>query len=177
MPCAWQWIFLWHSRMPHIKGYAPHRIPIYDNPRISYAEPYHWGRKGSAYEGLFYGVKYECVEFIRRYYIQVYGVTFQEIDNADDLFSITHGIDIMRKKRVPFHMIPLKDLTDASSMKKDDIVIWKKAGPYQQTGHVAIVVEVLSDKKVRVVEQNGPTKDGERTIRLYPGILGLARLG
>jgi glutathionylspermidine amidase/synthetase len=158
-----------HRNKP-IKGYAPHRIPIYENPAIEYDVPHHMGKKGTRYEGLFYGVKYECVEFIRRYYIHVYGITFKEIDNAIDLFRIPHGTDIHTKHRIPFQAI-----RNASNLvpNKDDVIIWKQEGPYQKTGHVAIVVEVLSPHLVRIVEQNGTTKDGWRTIRIHhPSIIG-----
>lgn len=158
------------GRKPRIKGYAPHRIPIYDNPAIEYDNPRHVGRKGTKYEGILYGVKYECVEFIRRYYIHVYGVTFQEIDNAIDLFRIPYGTTIDTKRRVAFQAI--RNAPNHVPCR-DDVVIWKKEGPYQTTGHVAIVVEVLSPSLVRVVEQNGNTSDGWRTIRIHhPGIIG-----
>jgi glutathionylspermidine amidase/synthetase len=162
-----------HRNKPIIKGYAPHRIPIYENPAIEYDIPHHWGRKGTQYEGLFYGVKYECVEFIRRYYIHVYGITFREIDNAIDLFRVPHGTDVKTKRSIPFQAI-----RNAPNQipHQDDVVIWKQEGPYQKTGHVAIVVEVLSPHLVRIVEQNGTTKDGWRTIRIHhPGIIGWIR--
>jgi glutathionylspermidine amidase/synthetase len=156
--------------MPRIKGYAPHRIPIYDNPTVEYEQSRHIGRKGTTYEGLVYGVKYECVEFIRRYYIHVYGVTFREIDNAIDLFQVPYGTDIITKHRVPFQAI--RNAPNQIPCR-GDVVIWKNQGPYETTGHVAIVVEVLSPSFVRVVEQNGKTKDGWRTIRIHhPGIIG-----
>lgn len=154
--------------MPHIKGYGPHNIPIYDNPDIIYNNPYHFGRKGSIYECLFYGVKYECVEFIRRYYIHVYGVTFQEIDNASDLIKLTHGIDIITKKHIPFQI--------SKTPQPGDIIVWKKEAPYEKTGHVAIVVDVLSKKRIRVVEQNGKTYNGWRTINIDSRIIGFIRI-
>jgi len=150
-------------------------VTIYDRPKKGKKDDtYHVANKRGAYDGMVYGLKYQCVEFARRYYIQKFHVTFPEVDNAYDLFNLKHATDLRTKKKIRFHAIP-------NSMdvwpQRGDMIIWKSEGQYHPTGHVAIMKEVVNRSIVTIVEQNGKTKNGQRNIQIHhPGILGWIRL-
>jgi len=159
--------------MVRIKGYAPYHVAIYENPdNLEYHDPYHLGRKGGPYNGIIYGLKYECVEFARRYYIKVFHATFKDVDHAEDIFKLHYATDITTKKKIPFLHI-----TNHTIPHPGDLVIWKRKGEYKEFGHVAIVIKVMSPTMVQIAEQNGDTANGIRTIPLHhPGIMGWMRL-
>jgi hypothetical protein len=159
--------------MGRIKGYAPHHIAIYDNPEVEYRDPYHRGRKGGLYEGIVYGLKYECVEFARRYYIKVFGVTFDDVNNAEDIFKLRNAIDIRTKKKIPF--LHINSLTEQP--QPGDLLIWKRSKPYSEYGHVAIVIQSNSPSMATIAEQNEDTPNGIRRVNIHrPGIMGWMRL-
>jgi len=155
--------------MPHIKGH--YGVAIYDNPsNTEYQNPYHMGKKGSRFEGLRYGVKYECVEYARRYYMHVYGATFKDVDNAIDLFKLRFMTDVETNKRIPVRAIrnTPHDMPDPGNL-----IIWKAEGPYEVTGHVAVVVRVIGPSTIEIAEQNGPTPNGHRNVHIHhPRIIG-----
>ena len=159
--------------MPCIKGH--YGVAIYDNPKnAEYDNPYHMGKKGSRYEGMRYGVKYECVEYARRYYMHVFGLTFKDVDNAIDLFQLSTMVDIKTNKR-----IPVRTIRNAPHELPEpgDLIIWKADGPYEVTGHVAVAVRSLGASTVQVAEQNGPTANGLRNVHIHhPRIIGWLRI-
>lgn len=159
--------------MPRIKGH--YGVAIYDHPNhAEYQNPYHMGKKGSRYEGMRYGVKYECVEYARRYYMHVFGLTFKDVDNATDLFLLRTMTDIETNKRIPIKMIKN---TFHELPEPGDLIIWKADGPYKVTGHVAIAVRSLGASTVQVAEQNGPTENGLRNVHIHhPRIIGWLRI-
>ena len=159
--------------MPRIKGH--YGVAIYDNPtEVEYQNPYHMGKKGSRYEGMRYGIKYECVEYARRYYMHVFGVTFKDVDNAIDLFQLSTMKDIETNKRIPVKSIRN---TSYELPEPGDLIIWKADGPYEITGHVAVAVRVISPTTVQVAEQNGPTANGLRNVHIHhPRIIGWLRI-
>jgi len=159
--------------MPRIKGH--YGVAIYDNPSdAEYQNPYHIGKKGSRFEGLRYGVKYECVEYARRYYMHVFGTTFKDVDNAIDLFQLRTMTDLETNKRIP--VVAIRNAPDEMP-EPGDMIIWKADGPYEITGHVAIAVRVIGPSTVQVAEQNGPTANGLRNVHIHhPRIIGWLRI-
>lgn len=94
---------------------------------------------------------YQCVEYVKRFYDQTYHVTLGPIGKASKAFSTW-------KTRNDF-----LSYAQGSSMPPvpDDILCYSAGA----SGHVAIVTEV-TDKKVKVIEQNFSTRTcwGEMTI-------------
>jgi len=99
--------------------------------------------------GIFTGLKWQCVELARRWLLVNEGWVFDDVDVAFDIFSLTFG------KRLDGTKVDLKSYSNGSRVRprKGSMIIWKKGGAMETTGHVAISVEV-SDSFVRVVEQN-----------------------
>ena len=42
------------------------------------------------YQGIYTGLKYECVEFVRRWLIIVYNITFDSVDHAKDIYNLNY---------------------------------------------------------------------------------------
>ena len=158
-----------------IIGYAPYNIPIYENSYFFNSQnKYNKGRKGSKYENIIYGLKYQCVEFARRWVVHVFNVVFEDVNNADDIFQLSHAKNIETNKSVPF--IHIKNNKNEFP-KPNDIIIWKKCNLYKNTGHVAIVTKIISNSMVQIAEQNGETSNGIRNINPHnKNIIGWMRL-
>lgn len=147
-----------------IIGYAPYNIPIYDNSKYMLVNIEHFGSKGTKYENIFYGIKYQCVEFVRRWYIHVYNLTFESIDNAIDIIKLKHAINIKTNMKMPFIYI---QNTLHNTPIFGDIVVWKAINKYIVTGHVCIVTMVYNTSMIEIAEQNGESKTGKRIINIH----------
>jgi len=100
------------------------------------------------YQGIYTGLKYECVEFVRRWLIIVYGITFESVDNAKDIYNLNHFSNIFSNK------IPIKKCINGSDkISFGDLVIWTNQGKYKEHGHVAVVVKI-NNNHVYIAEQN-----------------------
>lgn len=102
------------------------------------------------YNGLYYGVKYQCVEFARRWLIHVHGITFSDVGMAYEIFDLPYAVRIQDGSQIPW-----TNIRNGSSPRPvpGSVLIWEEGGEFRDTGHVAIVTEV-SDHWVRVAEQN-----------------------
>ena len=135
-----------------IIGYAPGGIPAYSSDydtadKTVYTSDVNFRHE---VENLYYGYKYQCVEFARRWLIHATGVTFGDVGMAYEIFDMPHAIRVKDEEKVPWTNIP-----NGSSERPvpGAVLIWNEGGEFRWTGHVAIVVDV-SDEWVRVAEQN-----------------------
>ena len=135
-----------------IIGYAPGRIPVYSSDydtadKAVYRSDEHYDHQVG---NIYYGLRYQCVEFARRWLVHAKGVTFSEVRMAYEIFDMPHAIRVKDEENIPWTNIP-----NGSSERPvpGAVLIWNEGGEFQRTGHVAIVVEV-SDEWVRVAEQN-----------------------
>jgi hypothetical protein len=96
-------------------------------------------------DGLPTGKKWQCVEFVRRYYMQIHGLTFLSVANAYEMMKLTEFIDIDTQQSYPCTFYSPTE----STPQKDDILIMEH-GKY---GHTAIIVSV-QDSRIRIAEQN-----------------------
>ena len=157
--------------MDKIIGYAPFGVPIYSNNIKS---------KAGKVEHTPYGIKYQCVELVRRWYATVFGFVFEDIPNAVDIFNLRHATSMKTGMKCPFIRVFNRGF---DLPKFGDILIWKDSGAYETTGHVAIVAHI-SQNGVKIAEQNG-SENGYRNLtiaqnRVYDPdgtILGWMRLG
>jgi glutathionylspermidine amidase/synthetase len=96
------------------------------------------------YQGIYTGLKYECVEFVRRWLIIVYGITFESVDHAKDIYNLNYFSN----------KIPIKKCINGSDkISFGDLVIWTNQGEFKEHGHVAVVVKI-KDNQVYIAEQN-----------------------
>lgn len=128
-------------------------------------------------DDIYTGIKWECVEFIRRFFIKNYLLTFRSVKNAFDMTSLTYFYSIIDDSVIHVQFIRYSR-RNILSIQTNDIVIFS----YKNTGHVALVTNVLSKQnQFEIVEQNWE-KEWEsshfsRRIDLYdPNIIGWLRL-
>ena len=96
------------------------------------------------YQGIYTGLKYECVEFVRRWLIIVYGITFESVDHAKDIYNLNYFSN----------KIPIKKCINGSDkISFGDLVIWTNQGEFKEHGHVAVVVKIKNNQ-VYIAEQN-----------------------
>lgn len=100
--------------------------------------------------GTYSGIKWQCVEFTRRWLIRNRGLTFGDVDVAADMWQLNALTRLSDQSP-----IPLKTYVNGSNMrpKRGDLLIYAKQ--YLGTGHAAVVLEVDQARgRVRVAEQN-----------------------
>ena len=115
-------------------------IPVYQNANIT------GKRRHLAGDGYNYGLKWQCVEFVKRYYHDRLHHRMPDVwGNAKDFFDRRVPDGGLNKRR------NLLQFTNGSKSKPrvDDILVFD-FGPY---GHVAIVSKVQGDR-LEVVQQN-----------------------
>jgi len=105
------------------------------------------------YNGVYTGIKWQCVEFVRRYLIIKSGITFSDVDSA---FEIPHA------KFTTLNGDPIKM---TNHLKVGSIIVWpsgyEKGSPH---GHVAIV-SFVTPFGITVVEQNYIDNNFHRFIK------------
>jgi len=112
------------------------------------------------WNGIYTGIKYQCVELARRYYLIKYGLLFDEVRMAKDIAHL-HTIYSMENKRY----IQWPTYLNAGLPIVGSLLIWDITKEYPQS-HVAIVTKV-TQKYVEVIEQNYGS--GRRQIPIENG--------
>ena len=100
--------------------------------------------------GTYTGIKWQCVEFTRRWLINQHGLSFGDVDVAADMWALQSLTKLSDQSSVA-----LKTFENGAKQppKRGDLLIYGRE--YQGTGHAAIVLQI--DRKhgiVRVAEQN-----------------------
>ena len=98
-----------------------------------------------------YGIPFECVELVRRYFTLYYGLTFPSIPDAFDMFSsINTLIHINTNQVILLETVNSQNVDD---LRVGDIIFWKRNRANNYYGHVAIVIRPLKEK-VAIAQQN-----------------------
>ncbi|NMR25766.1 bifunctional glutathionylspermidine amidase/synthase [Pseudoalteromonas sp. NEC-BIFX-2020_015] len=140
------------SPFGELLGYALGNVAVYSSDYDSADETAYPNR--SAYRSYLYGIymgyKWQCVEFARRWMYLNHGYIFDDIAMAYDIFELRSVRDINSQTRLPLHAFRngAKHHPTVGSL-----LIWEEGGEFEQTGHVAVIVEVHTDK-IRLAEQN-----------------------
>ncbi|MET3027819.1 CHAP domain-containing protein [Flavobacterium sp. UW10123] len=113
-------------------------------------------------DGYNLGMKYQCVEFIKRYYYQCLKHKMPDsYGNALDFYDKTVGDGKMNEKR---NLIQFSN-PSKEKPKENDIIIYNKSllNPY---GHVAIISKV-EENFIEIIQQNpGPFSSSRENIKL-----------
>jgi len=129
-------------------------------------EPVYWN-------GIYTGIKYQCVELARRYYLARFGVLFDDVVDARDIFSL-HTLKDLMSGRIIFWQGYMNISTSPPPMP-GSLLIWMTGDNFQKSGHVAVVVSVTKNY-VYIIEQNygqGKRKLPYRNgIIVSPGLVG-----
>jgi hypothetical protein len=121
------------------------------------------------------GIKWECIEFIRRYFIKKYHLIFMSLKNVYDMLNLRFFFNFLNFKSIPLKFFNKYDLSYIP--KIDDLVIFK----HNDTGHIAIISQVLCNCMVKICEQNWnkkwETNNYSRKISIYnSNIIGFFRI-
>ena len=115
------------------------------------------------WNGIYTGIKYQCVELARRVYLINYGLLFEEVRRAKEIANVQTIYHMEHKRYVywPTYMnigVPVVG----------SLLIWDVTEEFPKTGHIAVVIRV-TQKYVEVVEQNYGL--GRRRIPIVNGNL------
>ncbi len=99
-------------------------------------------------DGYDYGLKWQCVEFIRRYYYDALGISFSARGHAQDYFldAESHGLTAFVNE-------------NTEKPQRNDLFV----AHYGGTGHIAVISEV-TDTTVKIAQQNY----GMQPLMTYP---------
>ncbi|MDQ2695382.1 MAG: CHAP domain-containing protein [Pseudomonadota bacterium] len=120
------------------------------------------------------GVTYQCVEYVRKWWMKNKGITFGSIDSAHEILYLTEGADIRSKAAFP--LARSINGTATRPPKRGDLLIYypERSDPEWRHGHAAVVVAVdLEQGIVSLAEENydnAPWQDPDayaRRIRLF----------
>jgi hypothetical protein len=120
-------------------------VAVYFNGGVGHS----LGRNLTA-DGYNLGIKYQCVEFVKRYYFQHFNHRMPETrGNAVDFFDPNIGDGEVNKAR---SLVQFRN-GSRRAPQAGDILVFNRwiLNPY---GHVAIVVRV-DDKEMEIIQQNG----------------------
>lgn len=101
--------------------------------------------------GIYTGIKWQCVEFARRWLLDNMGVVYGDVDIASDIWSKIEVVSRVADK----HQLSLIAFENGSvePPKVGDLLIYSKE--YLNTGHVAVITDVdLPTGLLKVAEQN-----------------------
>lgn len=103
------------------------------------------------------GIPFECIEFVRRYFIQTYGLTFPSVVDATDMFHRIHELTPLSLKKTPVALqtfIYPYVKPALHYLRPGTMLFWKpKKTDELKYGHVALIVE-SNAKYVVVAQQN-----------------------
>jgi hypothetical protein len=121
-------------------------------------------------DGYNLGLKWQCIEFVKRYYYERYDHKMPySYGHAKSFFNKELPDEALNADR---NMIQFKN-TRRHKPKVDDLVIYgpSKSNPF---GHIGIIAEI-SDNKIILVQQNMGTKTRQELILAeYEGIYTIA---
>jgi hypothetical protein len=125
-------------------------VPAYSNCNCSFTS-----NENAYVNTTFSGMKWQCVEYGRRFLILRFGVTFGSVVGADDIWDLPHATLLATGRKVPFQQYA-NDGTATNAPQVGALFIYPKQHecPF---GHVAAVVEVTLES-VRIGEQNWNNK-------------------
>lgn len=136
---------------PSINGHVPtivdkfNGVEVYQNGR----ETNVFGRNTTP-DGYNLGLKYQCVEFVKRYYYEYYNHKMpNSYGHAREFYNYGLTDGTYNKDRA------LTQYSNPSYSKPQsgDIIIWGPT-PNNQYGHVAVISSVADDH-IQIVQQNG----------------------
>jgi glutathionylspermidine amidase/synthetase len=128
-----------------IVGIASSNVPAYSNGNDTY-----YSNENSFLNGIYMGLKWQCVEYARRWtYIRRSSI-FESVEGANDMWNQLKYIERVSDKA----QFPLRTHANGSPNPpiNESYLIYQvqKDMPY---GHVAVIVDVLPNA-IRVAEQN-----------------------
>ena len=100
-----------------------------------------------------YGVPFQCVELIRRFFAMVAHVSFPDVVDATDFFNNIHEFTPLDNSQV---LKPLKTFSypyTNNPLKPESVLFWKPRKPNFPYGHCALIVQ-SDENETTVIQQN-----------------------
>ena len=116
-------------------------------------------------DGTYTGIKWQCVEYARRWLLVNKGVVYGDVDIAADIWGLDYVTRVKDERKFKMSAYPNGN---ENLPKVGDLLIYAKA--YLKTGHVAVISKVdPASKTVQVIEQNyNNTKWAHKYSRSIP---------
>jgi surface antigen len=132
-------------------------VKVYYNGGVSNSE-----ERNVSKDGYNIGIKYQCVEFVKRYYYEFLNHKMPDAyGNAIDFYDKKLKDGDLNKKRA---LIQYSNPSSAKP-KENDIIIFDKS-LFNSYGHVAIISKV-GDHFIEIIQQNpGPFASSREKIKL-----------
>jgi hypothetical protein len=103
-----------------------------------------------------YGIAFECVELIRRFFATIKGYTYPDVVDAVDFFNKINELDSVTSKTDHMRLNTCSyPYTHSSSyyLKPGSILFWKYKKTSFPYGHVALILDSNDDETV-IIQQN-----------------------
>lgn len=127
-------------------GVSPSGVAAFSNCNSQCVHP-----EPNFVEGVFTGIKWQCVEYARRWLLLNEKVVYGDVDIAADIWALQRVHTPDKEKTYAFSSI-LNGSPNAD-LQRGDLLIYASA--FLGTGHVAVVLSVNEkEKKIIVGEQN-----------------------
>lgn len=132
-------------------------VAVYYNGKVGNS----FGRNSTS-DGYNLGLKYQCVEFVKRYYYNhLKHIMPDSYGNAKDFFDSSIEDGTLNKKR---NLIQYSN-PGKSKPSVDDILIFDGT-IFNQYGHVAIIA-IVEENRVQIIQQNpGPFGNSRRWMKI-----------
>lgn len=129
-----------------VLGVSKRGIEAYSNCHSNCViyEPNKW-------QGTYTGIKWQCVEYARRWLLVNKGAVYGDVDTAADIWHKINTLTEVKTNKI----LPLESLLNGSKQAPQvgDLLIYAKE--FNNTGHVAVVIDVdLDNGVIEVGEQN-----------------------
>jgi glutathionylspermidine amidase/synthetase len=101
--------------------------------------------------GVYMGIKWQCVEYARRWLFIRKGCIFDSIDGAADMWTQLNNVQrVVDSKTFPLINYPNDSPTPP---RNESLLIYQRYGTDMPFGHVSVIVDVLPNF-IRVAEEN-----------------------
>ena len=120
------------------------------------------------------GIPFECVEFVRRYYVQTHRLTFPSVVDATEMFYRINELFPLPPKRRPVSLntfIYPYVKPALYYLQPGTMLFWKpKLTEELKYGHVALIVEANADYVVVAQQNRKPPIQMHKTRELFNAI-------
>lgn len=126
-------------------GSSPAGITAYSNCNSDCVifDPHH-------FEDIYTGIKWQCVEYARRWLLHEFNVVYGDVDIAADIWNIDQVTNPITGQAFKFSSVVNGS---QSKPQRGDLLVYAK--DYLGTGHVAIVVGINEEREtLQLAEQN-----------------------
>ena len=100
-----------------------------------------------------YGIPFECVELIRRYFVLYYSLTFPSVNDACDMFYSIHSLGNINTNQVILLETKISPNININDLQVGDLIFWKRNRTNDNYGHVGIIIK-STKTSVTIAQQN-----------------------